>query len=148
MRTTDQPAAKVQISRTLRAPLQRVFAAWTEPAVLQTWWGPDDVTTHELILDPRVGGRLLWSLSDSDGTRVAVRGEVFDLVTRERLGFTWMPEGRDWPRPSRVIVDFREGRGVEVRITHDGLPDKRAHQRHTEGWTSALDKLERLLSGK
>lgn len=148
MTTTDQSAAKVQISRTFRAPLRRVFEMWTDPAALQRWWGPDDVTTHELLLDARVGGRLLWSLSDSDGARVAVRGEVFDLVRNERLGFTWMPDGRDWPRESRVTVDLREGRGVEVRIIHDHLPDRRAHQRHEEGWTCALEKLERHLSGQ
>jgi uncharacterized protein YndB with AHSA1/START domain len=147
MRTKDQPAARLQITRILRAPLQRIYAAWTDPALLRQWWGPDDVTTHELIFDPKVGGQFFWSLSDSDGTPVVVRGEIFDLVLRERIGFTWLPEGRDWPHPSRVTVDLRELRGVEVRITHSGLPDTRAIHRHKEGWTAALANLERVIVG-
>ena len=147
MTIREEPAAKLQVSRTVRAPLARVFTAWIEPALLQQWWGPDDVTTHELTLDPNVGGQLLWTLGDTDGSRVTVRGEVFDVVRNERISFTWMPEGRDWPHESRVYVDLREHRGVEIRITHDGLPDKRAYLRHQEGWTAALGKLERVLVG-
>jgi uncharacterized protein YndB with AHSA1/START domain len=146
MRKHDTAPTKLVVTRTLRAPVRRIFSAWTDPDTLHQWWGPDDVTTHELIIEPRVGGQLLWTLSDSDGDRVTVSGEVFNLVPREQLGFTWTPEGRDWPHASRVNMDLREGRGVEIRIIHEGLPDKRAIVRHQKGWEAALARLDQLVS--
>jgi uncharacterized protein YndB with AHSA1/START domain len=37
---TDDPG-RVEIVRTIDAPRARVFNAWTDPAELRRWWGPD-----------------------------------------------------------------------------------------------------------
>src|SRR5262249_47241843 len=44
------------VRRVIRAPVERVFAAWTEPAHLVRWWGPAPVVCCGAEVDLRVGG--------------------------------------------------------------------------------------------
>ena len=41
-----QPTA-LNLSRIIRAPRERVFAAWTDPDLLKQWWGPGPVSCPE-----------------------------------------------------------------------------------------------------
>jgi uncharacterized protein YndB with AHSA1/START domain len=43
------------IRRTIRAPIDRVFAAWTEPAQIVSWWGPEGVSCPGAEVDLRPG---------------------------------------------------------------------------------------------
>lgn len=49
---------EVLFSRVFDAPLARVWKAWTDPAEIKKWWGPDNVTIPECEIDLRVGGRI------------------------------------------------------------------------------------------
>ena len=54
---STQPAEfELSISRVIDAPRSRVFRAWTEPALLQQWWGPHGMTTPECEMNLWVGG--------------------------------------------------------------------------------------------
>src|SRR5205823_7802389 len=52
----------LEIKRLIKAPRDRVYAAWTDPAQLKQWFGPDNVQTHDLVADVRVGGTFRWDL--------------------------------------------------------------------------------------
>ena len=39
------------------APIDQVWQAWTDPALLKDWWGPDNVTIPECEVDLKVGGK-------------------------------------------------------------------------------------------
>ena len=47
---------KLEIKRVINAPRNRVYAAWTDPAQLKQWFGPEKVQTRDLIADARAGG--------------------------------------------------------------------------------------------
>ena len=36
----------LEIKRFINAPRDRVYAAWTDPAQLKQWWGPEGVRTR------------------------------------------------------------------------------------------------------
>jgi uncharacterized protein YndB with AHSA1/START domain len=164
MRARTNPDTTVKVNRVVRAPLQRVYAAWTDPALLRQWWGGDGLATHELIFEARIHGEFHWVYSDAEGHLHTVNGEVRELVSREKILFTWIAvegtphfdhddhherHGRKRHThhldESRVNVDFREGQGVEIRIMHSHLPDKAARDRHAKKWDAALEKLRKLL---
>ena len=44
------------IERVFKAPPEKVFKAWTDPAILVKWWGPEGFTTPEQKMDVREGG--------------------------------------------------------------------------------------------
>ena len=47
----------LEIKRVIKAPRDRVYAAWTDRAQMKQWFGPEKVQTRDLIADARVGGR-------------------------------------------------------------------------------------------
>ena len=54
-------------SRVLNAPPDAVFAAFADPAVLSTWWGPKDFRDTIHVFDFRVGGTWRHTLHNPDG---------------------------------------------------------------------------------
>ena len=62
-----QPTA-LSLTRVIRAPLEKVFAAWTRPELLRQWWGPGPVTCPEAEVDLREGGAYRLANVEADGT--------------------------------------------------------------------------------
>ena len=57
MATKAADKTSLEIKRFINAPRERVYAAWTDPAELQRWFGPEDVRTIKIAADVRVGGK-------------------------------------------------------------------------------------------
>ncbi len=139
----------VEIKRFIKAPRDRVYAAWTDPAQMRQWFGPENVQTRELIADARVGGTFRWDLINADGEEMTMRGEFRELKSNEKVVFTWQWEDdEDWENHISIVtveLDDADG-GTELRLTHEQLPNEESRDGHTRGWNSALDKLEKFFS--
>ena len=70
----------LEIKRLIKAAPDRVYAAWTDPAQLKGWWGPEGVITRSLTADVRVGGKYRWDLTSPEGEEMSAFGEYRDLV--------------------------------------------------------------------
>jgi uncharacterized protein YndB with AHSA1/START domain len=139
----------LEIKRLIKAPRDRVYAAWTDPAQMKQWFGPDNVETRDLIADARVGGSFCWDLTNSEGEKMTMRGEYSELQPDKKIVFTWHWEDDvDWENHISIVtieLNDREG-GTELRLIHEQLPNEESRDGHTRGWNSALDKLERFFS--
>jgi uncharacterized protein YndB with AHSA1/START domain len=139
----------LEIKRFIKASPDRVYAAWTDPAQLRQWFGPEKVTTDNLIADPRVSGRFRWDLTNSDGEKMTMEGEFRGLQPGKKIVFTWhWQDDEDWENNvSIVTVELSErSGGTELRLTHERLPNEQSRDGHTRGWNSALDKLEKFAN--
>jgi glutathione S-transferase len=138
----------LEIKRFIRASRDRVYAAWTDPAQLKKWFGPENVQTRNLIADVRVGGQFRWDLTDQEGKEITISGEYREVEPGKKIVFTWRLEGdEDWKNhSSTVTVEFfdREG-GTEIHLIHENLPTEPSRDDHTQGWNSVLNKLEKFL---
>jgi uncharacterized protein YndB with AHSA1/START domain len=76
------------LTRIIRAPRERVFAAWTEPAALRQWWGPGPVTCPEAHIDLRVGGAYRIANRQVDGSITWISGEFQSVRPPEELVYT------------------------------------------------------------
>jgi uncharacterized protein YndB with AHSA1/START domain len=65
METKDK--TRLEIRRFIKASRDRVYAAWTDPAQMKRWFGPENVQTRELVAEARVGGIFRWDLTNSEG---------------------------------------------------------------------------------
>jgi uncharacterized protein YndB with AHSA1/START domain len=132
----------VVLRRTYAAARPRVFRAWIDPEALQRWLKPNGLSLQVRSLDARVDGSFRFDLENG----VAIVGTYLDLVTPEKLVFTWSNEAQ--PEQGTVVtVDFVEqGSSTQVVLTHTRLsqPDLRA--RVEGGWRAALDALAEVLS--
>ena len=147
--TAKRDKLSLEIERFIKAPRDRVYAAWTDPGQLKKWFGPENVKTRNLVADVRVGGQFRWDCTDSEGKEVTISGEYRELQPGKKIVFTWrMEEDEDWKNHSSIVtVEFfdREG-GTEVHLKHEKLPTEPSRDDHEQGWNSAFDKLEKFLS--
>jgi uncharacterized protein YndB with AHSA1/START domain len=142
--TSSQPL-RLQLRRTFHAPRERVFRAWTEPALLRQWWGPRGFTTPTAEIDLRTGGRYRVAMQPPEGETLYLHGTYREVTPPSRLVYTWQWEGDD--TESVVTVEFvDQGGATEVVVTHERLPDQESLRNHTDGWGQCLDRLEELLS--
>jgi uncharacterized protein YndB with AHSA1/START domain len=139
----------LRVERTLDAPAEDVFDAWTNPEVLRRWWGiepSDRVPVAEV--DVRVGGAYKLAMERPDGTVHAVQGRYREVSRPERLVYTWAwveEDGSTGP-VSIVTVHFRgAGARTTVVIEHSELPSAESRERHAHGWSACLANLERRV---
>jgi uncharacterized protein YndB with AHSA1/START domain len=147
MTTKGSEKLSLEIKRLIKAPRDRVYAAWTDPAQLKQWFGPENVQTRDLIADARVDGTFRWDLINSEGEEMTIRGKYLELQPNKKIVFTWQwDDDETWKNQISVVsveLEDRDGR-TELRLTHEQLPSEESRDGHTGGWNSAFDKLERF----
>src|SRR5215813_771614 len=148
MTANTAQSCSLEVRRLIRAPRSRVYQAWTDPAQLKEWFGPENVQTLELDADVRVGGKYRWRVRNDDGEEMTAKGEYLELVPDKKLVFTWgWLDDEDWAsQVSIVTVELTDADGgTEVRLTHEKLPSELSRDRHAQGWQSILNKLEKFV---
>jgi uncharacterized protein YndB with AHSA1/START domain len=59
---------EINITRLIAHPLARVFAAFSDPAGMAVWWGPNGFTTTTHSMQFKVGGSWDYTMHGPDGT--------------------------------------------------------------------------------
>jgi serine/threonine protein kinase len=150
-RLTRTPDSTIRFEKTIAAPVDQVYAAWTEPERMASWFAPtDDHTTPIAEVDARVGGRYRIGMKhkDQDYTNI-VSGQYCRLDPPDCLSFTWAWEApRADEHETQVTLEFRpKGSLTELTFIHERFRDEEARKNHAQGWTGCLARLERRLSG-
>lgn len=140
-------APSLTLKRTLKAPAEKVFAAWTQPDSLKRWFVPNDQTAPPVVeADVRVGGRYRIIMRRTDGEEHRISGEYREIVQGRKLVFTWAWEGTP-ERVSLVTIEIKPTTGgCELTLTHERFFDEEARDRHQQGWTAVLERFERYLA--
>ncbi|HEX3535616.1 MAG TPA: SRPBCC domain-containing protein [Stellaceae bacterium] len=131
--------------RRIKARPSIVFDALTSPEGIACWWGPDEGPVLVAETDPRVGGHFRVRFRMVDGSEHESTGEYLAVVKPERLSMSWRwTGGVEDPGASLVEIRLRPvSEGTELTLTHARLHDEETCRSHKDGWTGALDKLER-----
>jgi uncharacterized protein YndB with AHSA1/START domain len=138
----------LEIVRFINVPTGRVYDAWTDPAQLRQWFGPEQVRTRNITADVRIGGKYRWDLTSPEGEEMSAFGEYKEVVPGKKIVFTWQwADDETWENHTSVVtVEFVGSRGgTELRLRHEQLPSEESRDRHNEGWNSLLEKLEQFL---
>lgn len=149
MREMADSSPILEITRLFKAPRARVFEAWTNPLMLNEWWGPESFSLPECEFDVRPGGFWRSVMRSSDGVDHIVEGEFQTIEENERLSFTWgwVVDGVR-TNESLVTVTFSDVRlGTRVHLIQTRLLDATDVANHEEGWTSSFRSLDALLDG-
>jgi len=152
---TDAPAGpdKVEVVRTLAAPREEVFRAWTEPEQIRRWWGPGEFTCPEAEVDLRPGGAYRLVMQPTAGDPFVVAGTYREVDPPARLVYTWRWETGPAADGSEslVTVEFRDAASdpprTELVLTHTEFPASHGPAPYQMGWEGGLDKFERLFEG-
>jgi uncharacterized protein YndB with AHSA1/START domain len=146
--TMGSDALTLELERVLPAAPLVVFRAFTDASRLARWWGPNGFTVPSLEVDPRVGGSYRIEMQPAEGDPFHLTGEFRALEEPARLAFTFVWEEPD-PDDVETLADLRfrrRGESTEVALTQGPFRTEPRRALHRDGWTDALDKLERLLA--
>ena len=115
---SDTSDREFVITRLLRAPCARVFAAWTSPAEVDLWMGPDDFVTTTISMDVRVGG--LWRYTMSHPVHGTFPNRIAYLTVEPLNRLEYLHGTDDEPDQFHVTVTF-EAQSAETLLTMRGV---------------------------
>lgn len=154
------------LCRTLNAPRERVFRAWTELDQLRPWWGPKGFPLADCSLDLRPGGAFHYQLKSAGGNEMWGKWVYREVAPPERLVLVSSfsdPQGRtarapfsdDWPLETLTTFTFAED-GDRTIFTLAASPmnatdaERKAfadmHGSMRAGWGGTLDQLADYLA--
>ena len=146
MATRVAPVPTLEVRRTIRAPRQRVFDAWTKAEELKKFHAPGPMHVSVADIDLRVGGTYRIVMVDPNGKEFSVTGVYREVDPPRKLVYTWSHDWDSVVKNSLVTLEFLErGDATEVVLTHV-IADDKERASHTEGWTSIMDKLAAAYS--
>ena len=137
--TLSQSDLRLVVTRIINAPTALVYQAWTDPAMMAQWFGPQNIECRNVTTDLAVGRAFRIHMVSEKGDHVAV-GVYRQIVPNQCLQFTW--EWENYAMPDSVVtVEFEDlGQTTRVTLTHANLPDAEDVADHNRGWTSLLEK--------
>ena len=150
-------AFELKIERIIDASPEKVFKAYTDPAILAQWFAPKPWKIVDPVVEPRPGGRFNFTMHGPDGEVFPNSGVFLDVIPNRRIITTdaFTPEWKPAGQPFMVAQ-------VDMEPTADGKTKYTATARHWnedtmkqheqmgfhEGWGQVADQLIELLKGQ
>jgi uncharacterized protein YndB with AHSA1/START domain len=137
----------VHLHRVLRAPPDRVYRAFIDPAALSKWIAPHGFTCTVHALDARVGGSYRMSFTNfNTGQSHSFGGTYHELIPAQRLRYTDKFEDPSMPGEITVTIELRTVIcGTEVKITQENLPPQIPVEMCYLGWQESLNQLANVV---
>lgn len=154
--TKDAANKKMKVAREFDAPVEQVWNAWTQPALLDQWWAPKPWKANTVSMDFREGGRWLYYMQGPDGTRhhcsfdysaIAPNKQYkgLDAFTDEKGNIN-----NEFPRMQWKCDFSKTGDGtkvnVEITFASEADMDKIVEMGFKEGFAMAHNNLDELLA--
>ncbi len=146
---------ELSFTRIISATPDKLFRAWTDPALIVKWFTPEPWKTVRAEIDPRQGGSSCIVMRSPEGQEFPNNGVYLEVVKNKKLVFTdafvraWEPSNK----PFMVgTITFEELGGAKTRYTarvqHWTIADRKAHEEmgFHPGWDKATDQLEALVA--
>ena len=154
--TKDLTNRKIKVTRRFNAPLAKVWQAWTDPALLEKWWGPKPWVAVTKSMDFTNGGLWLYKMTGPNGEGQWCRVDIHTVD--EPNGFTSTAtfcdeEGNktgELPDGHWDVKFFADGDAtrVEATLAFDKLADleQLVAMGFEQGFSMGLNQLEELLA--
>lgn len=141
------------LTRLIDAPREKLYRAWTEPALLKQWFAPLPYTTPVAEMDVRPGGASLIVMRGPDGVDMPNRGVYLEVVENARLVVTdayvraWEPSEKPFMTLILTFEDEGGGTRYTARARHWTAADREMHEKmgFHEGWGQCADQLAALV---
>ena len=145
---------EIIITRTVDAPRDLVFKAYTDPNAIPQWWGPHHFTNPVCEMDVRPGGAILIHMAGPDGTVYPMKGTFDEIVEPERLVMTTSAIEDEEGNPQLediTTVTFAEHEGktkltVHAVVTKASPAAEGALAGMEQGWSESLERLAEYVA--
>ena len=150
--------ATLILKRTLNAPQERAFNAWTSAEHIQQWMQPEPGMVVPLAsIDLQVGGKYRIQMKTPDGEFFTAVGVFQEVKEPERLVYTWDWEkdgsgaefGEVEGKPSLITVEFlKRGERTEMVLTHSRFATVESRDNHARGWVKLVESFAGFLENE
>ena len=135
----------VNVTKTIDAPIEKVFDAWLNPITLSQFMLPmPGMTQPQVEIDAREGGEFTIMMQVGDD-KIPHTGKYLELDRPNKLVFTWeSPFSTDG---STVTLSFSslDGNKTNVDLSHVKFVDEESRNNHEGGWGNILEGLNNTL---
>lgn len=156
----------IVVTRLIDAPIQRVWAAWTDPAEVMKWWGAKNFTSSLAKIDFRVEGSYLFQMrapEELGGIDFFNTGTYRVIEETKIIEFTQSLSDKDGNKlersqlgmphdfPAEVIVKLvfkKKGTKTELTVIESGWTIGGMRAISEQGLLESLEKLEGSLATK
>jgi uncharacterized protein YndB with AHSA1/START domain len=154
----DLDNKKITIEREFDAPLDHVWKAWTDSAILDLWWAPRPWSTETKSMDFKEGGTWLYSMVGPEGERHYCRADYQKIVPNK--SYTYIDafcdengvKSAEFPNMNWTVEFKSNGKGttvtIEIKFTSEESIQKILEMGFKEGFTMALGNLDEILESK
>lgn len=149
----EENKKELTMTRTLDAPIDRVYKAWIDPKLVEQWWGPQGVIIPVCEMDVKVGGRIYIvmeageEMGDFKGTQWPMEGTFVELDEPHKIVFNAnaINDGKVILEQQTTITfeekDNKTNMNVHVVVTKIFPGAEFAISGMEQGWNQQLDKL-------
>ncbi|MFD5568272.1 SRPBCC family protein [Streptomyces cadmiisoli] len=131
-----------RLTRTLDAPAERVWQAWTTPEQYARW---AYAAPGSVEMDVRPGGAWKATMVTPDGGQFPLTGSYLDVAENRRLVVGMDVPGKSAPAAMTLELDAEDGR---TRIVlHQSCDTAEERDMAEQGSTMLLDSLGAFLAG-
>lgn len=158
------------INRSFDAPLELMFAMWTDPKHFSQWLPPTGFRMEFIRSDIRPGGSTFYFMTSDSGVKMYGRAAYLSIEKPDRIVYTQQfcdeneniarhPMSPTWPETMLTTVTLAAEGPDRTRVTVNwepygaATPEEidtfiKARGGMTQGWTGSFDKLEEYLSDR
>lgn len=156
----NQNKRELTLTRILDAPRELVFKAWTDPKLIQQWWGPNGVINPVCEFDPRPGGKINIvmeagpELGPFKGQQWPMVGEVKEINRPAKLVYTATAIMGGKPVLEHLVtVTFAETEdkttvNVHIVVTKTTMEAGPALSGMEQGWNQQMDKMVKYIEAR
>ncbi|HXX55757.1 MAG TPA: SRPBCC domain-containing protein [Methanoregula sp.] len=143
----DEGRPDATLVRIFDAPQERIFRAYTEPDLIQRWWGPRRLSTVVDRLEAGPGGSWRFLNRDAAGNEYWFHG-VFHEVSPARIVQTFEFEGM--PGHAMLGVVTLVDMGGKTKLTSKSIFESVGDRdgmlaTGKDGWLESMDRLAELV---
>lgn len=137
----------VRLHRVLRAPVERVYKAFTDKSALEYWLPPYGFTGTVHEIDVRVGGGYRMSFTNfGTGSSHSFTVSFAELVPNKRLRQIDRFDDENLPGEMVVTVELKTvSCGTELTVVQEGIPAVIPTEMCYLGWQESMLQLARLV---
>jgi uncharacterized protein YndB with AHSA1/START domain len=137
----------VKIHRVIKAPPERVYKAFTDPAAMAKWIAPNGFVCTVHHMDVRVGGTFKMSFTNFATDHIhSFGGEYLELKPSEKLRYTDQFDDPNLPGVLTITVLLKAvSCGTELDVTQEGIPDVIPLEMCYLGWQDSVRQLMELV---
>jgi len=139
----------VTVRKNIKAPVEKVFKAFTEPSQIVKWFGCDKISDVQVSQDFKVGGKYHITGKSCDiGAEMSVHGVYTEIVPNQKVAYTWYNNSEEFPAADTLVsVQFVDkGDNTEIVLSHSKFASEKSKEGHTFGWTQSLEKFASLFA--